>query len=402
MRTFLFLISVLFTLLLPGVALAENNNTVILLSWDGMRHDFLDRGNFPALKRMETNGIRAGRLTPVSLSNTFPGHVSLATGAPPEVHGIVDNVFLDKQKGLYAYSSDADWIRAEPIWITAERQGVKAATYFWVGSETDWNGQSASYRMAPFDGGRAESEKVDKMIEWLDLPEDERPRLIMSYWQGADTVAHTRGPDHDAVEKIIAEQDIELARLMKALDDRDLWSTTTLIIVSDHGMTRVTESVEFETALEEANLDVTVTGGGSGQHIHLSNPEDKDAVLTVLKGLPHLNIHQSDEIPGGMRAEDRTGEIVVTTVPPYTLSRADTFLSKALVMLSPVLGWQAGTHGFDPALDDMGGIFLAMGNGVTKGKQIEDVHQLEVAPTVAKLLGIEPPTSAERAPLNLN
>ena len=105
-----------------------NDNIVILLSWDGMRHDFPDRGNFPALKRIEQEGIRANRLTPVYLSNTFPGHVSLATGAEPNVHGIVDNVFFDREKGLYAYSSEADWLTAEPLWIAAERQGIKTAT----------------------------------------------------------------------------------------------------------------------------------------------------------------------------------------------------------------------------------------------------------------------------------
>jgi len=49
----------------------------------------------------------------------------------------------------------------------------------------------------------------------------------------------------------------------------------------------------------------------------------------------------------------------------------------------------------------MGGIFFAMGNGVTKGKSLPDIHQLEVAPTVTRLLGIEPPTSANRAGISL-
>ena len=131
-----------------------------------------------------------------------------------------------------------------------------------MGSETDWQGQSASYRIAPFDGSRSEADKVDKIIEWLDLPVNERPRLIMSYWKGADTTGHSRGPNHDVIAEDIAEQDIELGRLLEAIDSRDLWAKTTLMLVSDHGMTRVTESVEFETALEAAELDVTVTGGG--------------------------------------------------------------------------------------------------------------------------------------------
>ena len=366
-----------------------------------MRHDFPDRGDFPALKRIEKSGIRAGRLTPVYLSNTFPGHVSMATGTTPDIHGIVDNVFLDKEKGLYAYSGGADWLRAEPLWVAAERQGIKAATYFWVGSETDWQGQSTSYRIAPFEGSRPEADKVDKIIEWLDLPVSERPRLIMSYWKGTDTTGHFRGPNHGAIVEDINEQDIELGRLLEAVDSRKLWPKTTLIIVSDHGMTRVTESVEFETALEAAELDVMVTGGDAGQHIHLKKSSDEAAVLKILDMNPHLTVLQGDEIPTGMAAPNRTGDIIVISEPPYTLSRADTLFTKAIAFFSPMLGWESGAHGFNPDLPDMGGIFFAMGRGITAGKKIKNVHQLDIAPTVADILGIDAPAEAKNPPLSL-
>jgi len=379
-----------------------NDNIVILLSWDGMRHDFPDRGNFPALKRIEQEGIRANRLTPVYLSNTFPGHVSLATGAEPNVHGIVDNVFFDREKGLYAYSSEADWLTAEPLWIAAERQGIKTATYFWVGSESDWRGQGTSYRMAPFDSSRPESAKVDKIIEWLELPDAEQPKLIMSYWRGADSVAHMKGPDHADVAQVIAEQDFELQRLLGYIDQRKLWPKTTLIIVSDHGMTQVTESVEVKSALEDAGLNVRVTGGEAAQHLFLKSPTDREAVRKILANQPHIQIFEGDDIPVPLAAPNRTGDIVVTTQPPYSLGRAESFTDKLGLFLSPLLGWSRGSHGYDPTSEDMGGIFFAIGNGVTKGKKIEDVHQLEVAPTVAQLLGIEPPQSASRPGISLN
>jgi predicted AlkP superfamily pyrophosphatase or phosphodiesterase len=385
-----------------SISASANDNIVILLSWDGMRHDFPDRGNFPALKRIEQDGIRAGRLTPVYLSSTFPGHVSLATGAEPNVHGIVDNVFFDREKGLYAYSSNADWITAEPLWIAAERQGVKTATYFWVGSESDWQGQGTSYRMAPFDNARPESEKVDKIIEWLDLPEAERPRLIMSYWRGADSNGHLRGPDHASVAEVIAEQDIELQRLLSALDDRKLWPRTTLIIVSDHGMTEVNESVEIKSAIESAGLNVRITGGGAAQHLFLKNPDDRQAVLKVLGQQSHIQVFEGEAIPIPLAAPNRTGDIVVTTTPPYTFSRAETYFEKAALFVAQLMGEKRGDHGFNPTLSDMGGIFFAMGNGVAKGKELKDIHQLDVAPTVARLLGIEPPANASREGLSLN
>ena len=185
---------------ISGVATTQP--TVILLSWDGLRHDFPDRGTFPGLKRMERDGVRAGRLTPVFPSNTFPAHVSLATGTYPDRHGIVDNHFFDRSEALwYHMSSKADWIQAEPLWIAAERQGVTTATYFWVGSESDWRGQGTRYRIAPFDGRRPEYKKVDQILAWLRLPVSEQPRLIMSYWAGADSVAHRHGVRRSALQR---------------------------------------------------------------------------------------------------------------------------------------------------------------------------------------------------------
>ena len=232
--------------------------TVIVLSWDGVRHDYPERGDFPGLARLERDGVRA-RLVGVYPSNTFPSHVSMATGTYPDVHGIVDNVFFDQ--GERYDVRDADWIEVEPVWISTQRQGVDVATYFWVGSESDWRGQGTRYRVAPFDGRRPEAVKVDRILEWFDLPDDERPRLIMSYWAGADTVGHERGPDHPAVARQLGRQDAQLQRLLAGLDQREAWPETTLILVSDHGMAAVGGLIDIEGILDDGGVDAMVIGG---------------------------------------------------------------------------------------------------------------------------------------------
>jgi len=238
--------------------------TVIVLSWDGTRHDYPDRAPTPALDRMAREGLRASRLVPVFPSNTFPNHVSLATGSHPDRHGIVNNSFVDAERGRYTYSGDASWIDAEPIWVAAERQGRRAATFFWVGSETDWRGRSASYRRTPFDERIPESEKVDQILAWLDLPTHERPRLILSWWHGCDDVGHASGPAHADVETRLRAQDAELARLVTDLDARDAWSHTSLLIVSDHGMAEVSEMIDAQRVLEGAGIELEhpLTSGG--------------------------------------------------------------------------------------------------------------------------------------------
>ena len=248
----------LLLLLFPGSgvaaehgAAAERAPVVILLSFDGVRHDYLDRGGLPALERIARTGARAKSLTPVFPASTFPSHVALATGAHTDRHGIVGNRFHDPEKGDFDYSNDASFIEAEPIWAAAERQGVRSATFFWVGSETDWNGIGASYRRAPFDAGIGEAEKVDQILAWLDLPAEERPRLILSWWHGADAAGHRHGPDSKRTTAKLRGQDRQLARLLEGLDQRQAWSHTTLFVVSDHGMIGVTQGIDAMAPLEE-------------------------------------------------------------------------------------------------------------------------------------------------------
>ncbi len=220
-----------------------------------MRYDYPDRAPFPGLTRMQHEGLRAERLIAGWPSSTFPGHVTLATGAWAGTHGIVDNEFLDRVRGRYAYSSDASWLEAEPLWITAERQGVKAATYFWVGSETDWHGQHQHYRIAPFNADVPESAKVDQMLAWIDLPRRSTARadhgvLARRRLQSAIVAV----PIIPHIVKQIYDQDAQLVRLLDGIDARHLWDDTTVLLVSDHGMTALHGFFDLRRLSDRARL----------------------------------------------------------------------------------------------------------------------------------------------------
>jgi len=371
--------------------------TVILISMDGIRHDFPDRTELPGFRRMEAQGVRAAKLTPVYPSNTFPAHVSIATGAKPGVHGIMDNVFFDRKQGVYRYSADANWMEAEPLWVATERQGIRSGVYFWVGSETAWHGQSASYRMVPFDVDAGETVKVSQIVAWLDLPAQQRPGLIMSYWAGTDGAAHRLGPDHPHINEKLQEQDQHLVRLLQALDERNAWETTTLILVSDHGMTRLTETIDVESMLQERGMEVTLFGGSSLLHIFLESDQLPEPVLQILATVPQLEVYLKSALPDKLQPvhADRTGDIVVTVEPPYSLRSLSFTQAVGHKLMSWFQGWHLGGHGYDTNHADMGGIFFAMGRGVPEGIKLEDVHQLDVAATVSELLHIDPPLKSE-------
>lgn len=395
--------------LLPLLFLSEPVNAttesgqapiVILISWDGMRHDYPERDKYPGLIRMIEQGTRAQRLIPVYPSDTFPGHVSIATGTYPDVHGIVSNTFYDRKLGAYDYDGDAAWIMAEPLWAAAERQGIATAVYFWVGSDTPWRGQAVTYLEAPFDTKRKESAKVKKILEWLELPEAKRPRLIMSYWRGTDYLAHRQGPDHKEITRQIDNQDKELQRLIEALDELGMWPRTTLLLVSDHGMAEIKKFLDIKKILSGAKVPMTgirITGGASLNNVYIEDAEVLAQAEQILQQHPALTVHKRAALNPDWRLNyaDRTGDLVVTTTVPYSLVAPTLVERTGHKIMSKIRGWRLGMHGYDPMRQDMGGVFIAMGRGVTPGTKLGDVRQIDVAVTVAALLGMEPPAQAE-------
>ena len=340
----------LLLLLFPGSGVAAEHDvaaerapTVILLSFDGVRHDYLDREGLPALERIARTGARARSLTPVFPASTFSSHVALATGAHTDRHGIVGNRFHDPKKGDFDYSNDASFIEAEPIWATAERQGVRSATFFWVGSETDWNGVGASYRRAPFDAGIGEAEKVDQILAWLDLPAEERPRLILSWWQGIDAMA----------------------------------------------------------PLKKAGIRARAIPGAAYALVYLEDPSQSDAAVAALSAVEGVRAYPAAAVPEGLRFRHptRTGDGVALTDPPRAFVKPWS-QGAGLLRVSRLFGTAVGAHGYDPgAHPEMGAIFLAVGRGAGAGAALPTVRAIDVAPTISHLLGIDPPTHAEGSPI---
>jgi len=393
-------------LLLLGLAglpapLSAAAPTVIVLSWDGLRWDYPDKREFPGMRRLEREGLRAERLVAGWPSATFPGHVTLATGTWADVHGIVNNRFVDRARGLYDYEKEADWIEAEPLWITAERQGVKAAAYFWVGSETDWHGRAATYRVTPFDNTVTERVKVDAILGWLDLPEAERPHLIMSYWRGADSVGHDHGPDSPRVLDALAQQDAELVRLMEGIEVRGLWPSTTLLLVGDHGMSEIGDFFDLDAFLDAHGTPGRYAVNGPLVQLFLENPAQAVAVADALDAAPALRAYVGAELPAAMRLRhpSRTGDVVVVAEAPWIISTVPWYQRWLYLGLRACCGIARGTHGWDPSLPDMGTVLMARGRGVAAGSRIPAVSQIDVAPTVARLLGIEPPQHSEGTPI---
>ena len=365
-------------------------DTVVVISIDGMRWDYPARAGAPALARMSSEGASCGALVPPFPSSTFPAHASLATGVYPDRHGIVNNEFIDRQRGLYRREDEASWLLAEPIWVTAERQGVRTAVYHWVFSYTPWHGLAATIRM-PFSRETTDREKVDRIVEWLSLRDAQRPRLILSYLHGPDSAGHLEGPEAPAVMERVRQTDQLVERLLRALEGVP---RSALVVVSDHGMapvSRVLRTAEF--LRDGAARRARAVSSGAVSNIYCPDAPSCDGAESALRRTTGVSVFRQEALPDDLRCRQpsRTGDLVA-------IAPAGAYFADGPNGVRPA----RGMHGYRPEEKSMQGIFRAWGAGVRRGSRSDSIRAVDVAPFVCRLLGIEcPPGIDGRAPEEL-
>jgi alkaline phosphatase D len=174
------------------------DTVLVVLSMDGFRWDYPQLYHTPNLDRMAKKGVKAVSLMPSYPTKTFPNHYTLATGLYPDHHGIVQNSFYDPnldrtfRMGDREAVQDSIFWEGDAIWETAAKQGIRCATYFWVGSESDEHFRPAYSKY--YQSGFPYLQQVDTIIQWLSLPSDSRPGLVMFYFDEPDKNSHDYGP----------------------------------------------------------------------------------------------------------------------------------------------------------------------------------------------------------------
>lgn len=402
MRCAALLLAIVLALAAPPVR-ADAARAVILISFDGTTPAMAE--SLPVFERMAKEGAWAERLVPAFPSNTFPNHVTFVTGVSPDRHGIVNNSFHDPVRGTFDYAADPTWLEAEPIWSIAARAGVVSASYHWVGSEGAWTSGLGPRHWKPFDARVPESMKVDQILAWFDLPDPaERPRLVTAWFHGADGVAHRFGPEHPAVAASLERQGGELERLLEGIAARGLADTTTLVVVSDHGMVDTRRRVDLTRALADAGAGARVIGGGGFAQVALIGAADREArVRRVLEVAARLELEAwpRDAVPPPWSAANpRFGDVVVVAPLGVQITRLG-FWARALGRVGLHRSSLRGIHGHRPELPEMSAFFAAIGPGVAPGARPRTVRAIDVAPTVLSLLGIPIPDSMEGQPIPL-
>ena len=389
---------------------------LILVSLDGFKAEYLDRLELPNLRRLAGRGARAKAMVPVFPSLTFPNHYSLVTGLDPQRHGIVGNRFFDPARNdTYVYTeprtvSDGSWYGGEPIWVTAESQGMVAACYFWPGSEAAIKGVRPTTFNA-YTSGISNDVKVKAVLGWLDQPAERRPHMITLYFSELDEASHDHPLESPEVVKAAQSLDTAIGQLADGIDKLPIRDRVYLMITSDHGMvnTSTPQTVRLESILD-AGDSASITAGFSGPvaNIHVSGGIERarairDRINTrVARGTAYLR----QDLPARFNYRDnpRSGDIVVVMDEGWTMSasraaaRSTTAPAPTPTAEKPVAPqakpaaaeraprerW--GAHGWDNAFPSMRALFMVTGPGIREGVLLDEVRNVDVYPLMAELL----------------
>ncbi len=361
---------------------------VLLVSYDGFRWDYLNRGLTPNLDKIRQNGVSALSLKPAFPSKTFPNHLSIITGMYPDNHGIIGNFFEDPFKGLkYKLNDsisvrDGRWYLGEAFWETAERNGIKTASYFWPGSEINILYRHPSY-FIKYDHNRSYREKINGIINWLKLPPNVRPHFITLYFHETDTYGHLYGPNSTEVNNSIKYLDSIASFLLSELSKINMLDSINIIFVSDHGMTEISKekSINIIKLIEKYNCKVQE----DGPLMFVEPPfQFKKEVYEILKkNEDNYKVYLKEEMPDFYHFKNHPFISSIIII-------ADLGWSLISNNISTWLNYNKGNHGYDNNQLDMHGIFIAVGPAFKKNYKTGTLWNIDIYPLLCKIFNISP------------
>lgn len=392
------LVGALLALALSGPAIAQEAEpeVTILISIDGMRPDYLDRGLTPHLAEFRKRGVAAA-MRPSFPSKTFPNHYTIVTGKRPDRNGIVGNSMIDPVRPGQMFSMGDPkqaldpfwWIEAEPVWITAEKAGLRTATMFWPGSEVAHNGIRPSDWMR-FDQAISNAQRINTVLDWMRRPAAIRPRLVTMYFDTVDTAGHRFGPGRSPeLDAAIAEVDSRIGDVVRGVEAMGVRAN--FIITADHGMAETAETrvIQLEELIDRASYIPVETGPYAA--IEPAAGTDERVYQALLKPHPHMACHRKEALPKHLHYGQNlrvaaiiciaeNGWTILSGTPPY-----------------PVKG---GAHGYDPTHPDMHALFMAFGPSIKPAPSLPLFDNVDVYPLIAALTGFAPlPSDGDAATL---
>ncbi|MDF7775056.1 alkaline phosphatase family protein [Sphingomonas sp. AOB5] len=366
----------------------------ILISIDGFKPDYLNRGVTPNLSRLAAEGA-TGPMRPSFPSKTFPNHWTLVTGLRPDRNGITANKMEDKARPGEVFTMSSDdpfwWSEAAPIWVDAEKAGIRTGTLFWPGSNVAVGGEKADKWPYEIKGGTRPSDwaqfnqvlsgeqRVNGVLDWVRRPAAIRPKFITTYFDTVDTAGHSFGPDDKRTTDAVADVDKWVGQLVAGL--AEMGQPANIVIVADHGMaaTSTERTVALDAILAPADTYRVVE---NGPYATLEAMPGKEAVVeqAFLGKKPHMECWRRGEIP------ERFHYGKNPRVPPI-LCLAET--GWEIKEKAPTSQYKGGNHGFDNFAPEMLALFIAHGPAF-RAATLPAFDNVDVYPLLRRLIGLPP------------
>lgn len=361
----------------------QQRAVTLLISIDGFRPDYLERGITPRLSALAAAGA-TGPMRPSFPTKTFPNHYAIVTGMRPDRNGIVGNSMMDPRRpGVMFRMSDARqtldpfwWDEAEPIWVTAERAGIRTATMFWPGSEVAIRGTRPSDWLR-FDQNIGNMQRVNTVLDWLRRPAATRPAFATLYFDTVDTQGHRFGPDSSEVNAALQDVDARIGDLVDGMTE--IGVAVNLVIVADHGMRELNEArvVQLDDLLDRALY--TPVEAGPYAAIEPA-PEAMGAVAAaLLKQHDNMTCARKQDLPDRLHygANARVAAIICIARDGWTILAGE-----------PAYPVSGGAHGYDNADPEMLSLFIASGPDFAKGANLPVFDNVAIAALLRAALGL--------------
>ena len=382
MTRFLSLLLLLFVAA-PVAAQETRKPVTILISIDGFRADYRERGITPTLSKLAAEGAH-GALRPSFPTKTFPNHYAIVTGKRPDTNGITGNNMIDPRRPAVKFSlgdpkQSLDpfwWDEAEPAWVTANKAGVRTATMFWPGSEV------AIHEIRPpdwlrYDENVGYAQRVNTILDWMRRPADIRPAFVTLYFEEVDSAGHEFGPDSAEVNAAIAEVDARIGDLVAGL--AAMGQPAQLLVVADHGMRAIDESrvIQLADLIDLPSIIAVETGPYAA--IEPAAGTDNRVYDALLKPHDHMTCNRREELPERLHygKNPRVAAIICIAEPGWSILAGP-----------PQWPVKGGAHGYDNQDPQMLALFVASGTPL-KG-DVGIVDNIEVYPLLMRLIGVAP------------
>jgi len=420
----------------PEPALSPRDRLVVLISVDGLPADtFKDPTvSMPTMRRLAAEGATAEGMRCSFPTVTWPNHTTLVTGVHPARHGVLANGYFDRQAQKVVpllpdplFDKD-EIVKAPTVYDVAHQAGLKTAGIIWPASRNaktlDWQVPDCGtkelwdkYGTASWmDEMRRDGIPVDLQEAWCKsgggvqrdwmyaratahVIHTHRPNLVLLHLVEVDHVEHAKGPRTPDAAWAASYADDRVRDVVEAIEAAGLKDRATVFVVSDHGFFGYTKTVLPNVAFRKAGLiamdgekiasrRATIVSQGGAAFVYILDPSTRDQVRSILSGLEGVRsiLEPKDFAAWGMTTPDkdpRMADLVIAAKEGFSF--ADGATGDAVTTEAPL----KGTHGYLPDDPKLYATFIAWGAGVRRGARLGVTDSINVAPTIAKVLGLK-------------